>query len=207
MSYTWKENLDVAIPVKITGNVTLNSGYIGAVALTDDAGANIAEVHTGAGDGRSKDTYGIANYSYLISYDKDADKWNRIRVNKSGQGALTVATSGSDYVVTRRATSAVLLASGLATMDTYTYSGAAFTDKNTASVVVDYLGGGSGVSYRVRGHAIQNIAPAIIGSGVVATSGNQGTLTVTGAYQYVEVGVANLQAGFSGAASVILATQ
>jgi hypothetical protein len=129
----------------------------------------------------------------------------------SGVGVFLPATQvvkiSGEQVVTRKATSAVILASGLATMDTYTYSGAAFTDKNTASVVVDYLGGGSGVSYRVRGHAIQNIAPAIIGSGVVATSGNQGTLTVTGAYQYIEVGVANLQAGFSGTASVILATQ
>lgn len=108
---------------------------------------------------------------------------------------------------TTKITNAVIVASGLATSDTHVYSGAAFNRCGTATLVVDYLGGGSGVSYRIRGHAITDIAPAVIGSGMVTTSGSQGTLTVTGAFQYVDVGLANLQAGMSGFASAILATQ
>ena len=95
----YRENLDVPIPVKISGSVTLNSGFVGAVALTDDGGGSVAYIGGIANaDAQYSDSnlLGVANFN--LAYDKDFDRWNRVRVNKSGQGALVVASSGSDYI-------------------------------------------------------------------------------------------------------------
>ena len=111
----------------------------------------------------------------------------------------------SGNVTVRRTTLSVITASGLALSNDLTYSGAAFSQFDTATFVVDYFGGGSGVIYRIRGHPITNTSPTIVGSGVITGSGSQTSHTVTGAFEYIDIGLANLQTNFSGFASAILA--
>jgi hypothetical protein len=100
--------LDLPTPVDIKsglvtlvsgGYVTINSqsGSIGFVSLTDDAGGTFAAIGIPNSDGAS---VGESLYAqaFTYGYDEITSSWNRIRTNKSGQGVLAIATSGSDYV-------------------------------------------------------------------------------------------------------------
>uniref|UniRef100_A0A6M3JMF3 Uncharacterized protein n=1 Tax=viral metagenome TaxID=1070528 RepID=A0A6M3JMF3_9ZZZZ len=80
--------------------ISIASGPKILAAITDDAGTTFVAVGTpntdGADVGESLYTQG-----FTYGYDAAISKWNRIRVNKSGQGALVVASSGQDYVLVK----------------------------------------------------------------------------------------------------------
>ena len=86
-------------------HTTINTVYSGVgpsiVNVAGAAGTTIAPVGSYANDGVAVTTNGLATQSYLYGYDGDAAKINRLRVNKSGQGALVVASSGVDYVISK----------------------------------------------------------------------------------------------------------
>jgi len=106
------ENIDVPTPVIVTsGTVVIDSGVevihrpanLSGVktlaSITDDGGANVAVVSLPSLDSLAPTAYHTLTVIGLnYGYDAKGDRWQRLRVNKSGQGALTVATSGIDTI-------------------------------------------------------------------------------------------------------------
>lgn len=97
---------DISTPTDIQEITVLLSGIVisktsgEAVVIGDVAGA-LAEVNNANVDGESVGTQRLETKSILYGYEEDGDEWNRIRVNKSGQGALVVASSGQDYILAK----------------------------------------------------------------------------------------------------------
>jgi len=246
MSITYEENLDVPIPVLVSGNVTIQSGVLAVAQISGQtlqlqSGTTVQLPATqvvkvsgelfGITSGQtiqlpatqvvktSGEQFVLASGGVI---DRDLLSGVGVLVTFPAEQLVTVSgdmvqlQSGttvqlpSTQVVkisgeaTARVTNSVILISGLSLSNELVYSGASFTRFDTATFVVEYLGGGSGALYRIRGHPITDIAPAIIGSGMAAGSGTQTAHTITGAYEYIDIGLANLQTDFSGTASAIL---
>ena len=160
-----------------------------------------AEVFGNAGDGLASTTNVLMVANENLIYDADADKFNRVRTNLSGQGALSVASSGQSHIVTGKHASSAILFSGYGTTNTIAVSGIGFAIHEQATVYIENLGGGSGINYSVRGHIVSGLLIDALISGTIH-SGTIETQTLSDAYEYIDVGIDSTQDNFSGLVTV-----
>jgi len=186
--------------VNVSGQtVVVASGFNGWVTLTQN-GIESSIITAGV-DGVDNTVNQLMVGGFHYAYDADANKWNRVRVNKSGQGALVVASSGQDHIVTGKHASSVILFSGYGTTNTIAVSGIGFAIHEQATVYIENLGGGSGINYSVRGHIVSGLLIDALISGTIH-SGTIETQTLSDAYEYIDVGIDSTQDNFSGLVTV-----
>lgn len=205
--------------VQVSGQtVVLASGFHGVVALTDDGGVSRVSVG-GLSDAYPTGTISLATQGFIHVWDAEGGFFSRVRANKSGQGALAVATSGSDYIVvasglyitnsgqgviTAKAGETLSLFSGYGATNSYVYSGTGFLNHEKATIMLECIELGSGVAYTIRGYVISGVTPYCLASGSLI-SGQVEVETLGDPYEYVDVGIKALQTTQSGAATVFMA--
>ena len=190
--------------VNVSGQtVVLASGFVGSVGITDDAGANMVGVGAYSNtDDNIGNLQSLLTTSFNFGYNPDSGKWSRLRVNKSGQGTLVVASSGVDHIVTGKYGTRTILFSGYGTTNTVVVSGFGFLQHERATIVLTNIGEGSGANYSVIGHAMSGVIKYVITSGVIY-SGDIVRETISDPYEWIDIGVDSTQDNFSGQVTVV----
>lgn len=186
--------------VKVSGEMVVLASGDGAMTVAGAGGvvdAGIRDADAVWGDKRA-----LFTFPYNIGYDADGNSWNRIRVNKSGQGALVVASSGLDHIVTGKYGKRNILFSGYGTTNTIVTSGFGFLQHERATISLSHLGGGSGINYNIIGHTMSGVVKYAITSGVIY-SGDITVETISDPYEWIEVGADSTQNNFSGQVTVV----